>query len=120
MKTINSFILEKLKLNKNSKSAEKEYFILLPWYEDFYDWAISSSKSEMNYKKYDYVELHHEELTGYTYIFVINYIYIKEISKKLKNENSKLYEFPANLSLDEFKDKWIKGQIKLKDLIEMN
>ena len=112
MKPINNFTSEKLK-----------FFILLPRQNDFSDWDIltyEKNQAKINHNKYNYVQLHHAESTGSVYIFVIQYIYIKEISKKLKNKNSKLYEFPANLSLDEFNYKWIKGKIKLKDLAEIN
>lgn len=92
MKTLNRFIVERLKLTKDTKVIDTNYCLCLPMYDD-YDKVVEKYKRYI-IKKF-IVKIWHIELT----FFVFN---LKQITKiELNEENSSIWELPSGYGLND-------------------
>jgi len=98
MKTINQFLTERLKINKDSKAKDDRKIILIPFNADY---AVLKHKYQHNLISM----LHNSN------IFIFDYDEGLKIAKEFENSCSCAYNVPEDMSLEKFIEEWDNGKI---------
>ena len=107
MKTLNKFIIERLKLNKDSKAKDDRKIILIPFNADY---------AELKHKyQHNLITMEHN-----TNIFIFDYDEGLKIANKFMSSSSSAYNVPKDMSLEEFIEKWNDAEIDTDEFDEEN
>lgn len=98
MKTINQFLTERLKLNKDSKAKDDRKIILIPFNADY-------AELKHTYQHNLIITQHNPN------IFIFDYDEGLKIANQFNDSSSNAYNVPADMSLEEFIKKWNNEEI---------
>lgn len=98
MKTINQFLTERLKINKDSKVKDDRKIILIPFNADY---------AELKHKyQHNLIAMEHN-----VNIFIFDYDEGLKIANEFRNSESSAYNIPKDMSLEKFIEEWDNGEI---------
>lgn len=104
MKSLNIFILERLKINKDIKV--REFCIIIPYNNDY-------NRLIKQYKENFVFSQHNDNC------FILDLDTAKELSNKFDCTFTKIYKIPNNISIEDFKEDYEDGTITIEDLEEL-
>ena len=107
MKTLNKFIIERLKINKDSKAKDDRKIILIPFNSDY---------AELKHKyPHNLITMEHN-----VNIFIFDYDEGLKIANKFENSSSGAYNVPKDMSLEKFIEEWDNAEIDTDEFDEEN